>query len=108
MLDEQHDHFGEDLLLSEEEISQIRTFARAHAADARENEHAARIADSVPLAERPTEITRLAWWSAIHADVSEAELAAPGVDGAADCAACHRDAATGAFEDSAMHIPSQE
>ncbi|MFZ5481468.1 MAG: cytochrome b/b6 domain-containing protein, partial [Myxococcota bacterium] len=91
MMDEQADHFGEDLMLDGPTTEAVKRFLFTASADSGLGEHAWRVARSTPGDASPQRITELPWWEAVHADVV--------VDEPLRCDACHGDAEAGAFED---------
>jgi len=106
MLDEQGDHFGEDLVLDADTVATLRAFALANAAEAGATETAVRALRSTPADRAPQRITETAWWQTAHADIPPAAFETEPVRQAARCDACHRDARDGTFLDGAMAVPS--
>lgn len=86
-------HFGEDASLSPEATKQIEDYLVAHAADA-----GGRSWRGLDPANPPLRITDLAWFKREHSrEVSARAKAKAG--SMSNCAACHRGAAQGYFED---------
>lgn len=96
-------HFGEDLGLGPAEISTLLVYARAHAAEAHATEAAWKVDRSLAAADAPLRISETSYWVRKHREIRTWNTAM--VHGKSDCAACHRDAATGLFEDQAIHRP---
>lgn len=105
MLDEQADHFGEDLFLAPETVAVLRRYAAANSAEVVEREAAWRTLQSLPAGEAPLRVTDTPYWRRVHRGIDEAVWQRPAVNGKFNCAACHRDAEQGGFMNGAMHIP---
>lgn len=105
LLEQQTDHFGEDLALDPETLAAIRAFLTHNAAETRLTEPAWKIGASIPVGETPLRITETPYWKRKHQDISEQVWHRPRVGGKANCGACHLDAEQGTFEDAAMRLP---
>ena len=105
MMDEQADHFGEDLSLDEATLAQITQFLTANAAETKLTEAAHEIARTVPPDESPQRITETAYWKHEHEDIEEVYWKSSKVKNKINCDACHLDAKFGTFEDSDMRLP---
>lgn len=88
-------HFGTDASLDAQTTRQIGAWLQAHSA-AR-----ARMAQA-PAQDR---ITRSAWFERKHRAIDAAVWPIDSVKSAANCAACHTDAARGDFDDDRLRIP---
>jgi cytochrome b len=106
LMTEQDTHFGTDLALAPATANRVRAFLVANAAEHSRTEAAFKINRSVPAGSTPLRITATPYWISKHASIDAEVWARPSVKGKANCAACHVDAEAGAFEDSAMRIPS--
>lgn len=106
MMDEQGDHFGEDLALDAATLREVREFLLANAAESLLTESAWKILRTTPAAEAPLSITETPYWQRKHREIPEAVWNRPDVQGKGNCAACHLDANEGTFEDGAMRVPS--
>ena len=100
------DHFGEDASMSEKAAKEISAYLDANAAETADTEPANRFREIAEDA--PTRITKTRFWIRTHNHVSEAVFASPAVKTAANCAACHRDALSGRFDDQAIDIPTAQ
>lgn len=90
------DHFGENAQLGDAVAADISTYLMANAADAngKKNRLMRRIKDT----DTPLRITETPWWVRAHnGEVSEAAFQRVGSK--ANCAACHRAAEKGYYED---------
>lgn len=105
LMQEQGDHFGDDLALDAETTAAIVAFLRANASERELTEAAWKINASTPPGETPLRITETRYWRAVHRRIAEAAFDTEAVRGRHDCGACHLDAALGTFEDAAMRIP---
>lgn len=100
------DHFGEDARLPEPERAAVEAFLAAHAAETADSKPAnlfRRVSDA-----EPGRISATPAWRRIHDDLPEALFTAKPIGSRANCAACHRDAATGWFTPTRIRIPTSE
>ena len=102
--DLQH-HFGADASLSADQAAQIRAYLAAQSADHWDTLPSHLL--GVPAPEGSRRITDTPGWRRSHRRIADATFAASPVDGRSDCAACHADAATGAFRPQEIAIPRQ-
>lgn len=93
------DHFGDDASLSPPTVAHIERYLVERAADAGGARYASRLLRGVTEAQTPLRITTLPRWEREHREVTRAEWADPKVGSKANCAACHRDAERGYFDD---------
>ncbi|MFO7593429.1 MAG: cytochrome b/b6 domain-containing protein [Pseudomonadota bacterium] len=105
MLDEQSEHFGEDLFLAPKTVSTLRDYASFNSAGQIEREAGWRTLRSLPADETPLRITDTPYWKRVHRDIDAAVWRQPSVNGKFNCAACHRDAKSGGFMNGAMRLP---
>lgn len=105
MFAQQQDHFGEPLGLDGATVDTLLGFATANSAEQGASEAAVRIAATTEALPESLRITGLAYWRMQHADIDDAVWKTAPVHGKSDCGACHYDAGSGTFEDSAMRIP---
>ena len=97
------DHFGEDASLDAETTTKIRAWLVANSAE----RYDTRAANSfrTPDAAEPLRITATARWKRIHGEIPAEALRRKDIGGAANCGACHGDAATGLFAPQMISIP---
>ena len=88
-------HYGSDASLDAVTQKQIDTWLQTYGGQGK------RAREQPPL-ER---ITRSAWFERKHREVSAATYKRASIKSPANCAACHRDAAQGDFEDDRVRIP---
>ncbi len=105
MLDQQHDHFGEDLFLAPETVTALRNYASANSAEPVQREASWRTLHSIDAGETPLRITDTPYWKKVHREIDAAVWKRPSVNGKFNCAACHRDAKQGGFMNGAMRLP---
>ena len=105
MMEQQAEHFGDDLAYDEETISEITEFLVTNAAESGLTEAAHKIKRSVPAGETPLGITATQYWKRKHEEINEKYWKASSVKSKANCTACHLDAKSGWFEDSNMRLP---
>jgi hypothetical protein len=91
-------HFGENATLDDAKKKEIADWLVANAGDARGvNGHYLR---GLSAGQTPLRISETPYWIKEHRkEVSEADYAKPSVKSKANCAACHKDAAKGNFDD---------
>ncbi len=90
------DHFGENAMLDEESRAAIEAYLAGNAADA--EGRSSGLLRGVSPGETPLRISELPWFVAEHrGEVSARQLEKAG--SMANCAACHRGADRGVFED---------
>ena len=105
MLDEQGDHFGEDLFLEPKTVVLLREYASANSAEQVQREASWRTLQSLAAGEVPLRITDTPYWKEVHRDIDESQWMRPSVNGKFNCAACHLDARQGGFMNGAMRLP---
>lgn len=88
-------HFGSDASLDGPVAREISDWLGAHAGSGKR------------AAERPPNdrITRAAWFTRKHREVATATWSRPAIRSSGNCAACHRGAAQGDFDEHAVTIP---
>jgi len=107
MMDEQNDHFEEELDLDEETVAEITDFLLANSSDSGLNEVAHKIRQSIPANESPLRITETSYWKGKHdeEEIDKRYWKSKKVQSKFNCGACHKDAKEGWFEDSNMALP---
>lgn len=105
LLQQQHQHFAEDLYLEPETIQQLTDFAVANSAEKRITEFSRKIMDRMKPSETPLRITETRYWKHKHDEVSSQVWQQTNINGKGQCDSCHSDARQGWFEDSRMSIP---
>ena len=88
-------HYGSDASLDEPTTLAIASWLQAHAASGRR-------AQEQPADDR---ITRSSWFVREHDEVPTAAWSRASVKSAANCAACHKQAAEGQFNERDIHSP---
>lgn len=101
----QGDHFGEDLALDEADVALLLDYARANSAERVEREVSWRTLRSIPVDAVPLRITETPYWKRAHREIPGEIWKSEKVNGAFNCAACHRDAEQGGFMNGAMRLP---
>lgn len=97
------DHFGEDASLEEPLRSDLEAWLVASASEHWDTESANRL--RLVAAEDPLRITATPFWVRKHNDVDAAAFRSKAVGGKGNCLACHKDAASGRFDDAMIGIP---
>lgn len=98
-------HFGEDASLPAPVLAEIGGFLAAHAAEAWDTEIGIRY--RAASASEPQRITASPAWLRKHASLPDAWFARKSVGSKGNCSACHRDAASGRFDDSKISVPKE-
>jgi cytochrome b len=105
LLDQQGDHFGEDLFLEAKTVAALREYASGNSAEQVPREVSWRTLRSLSADESPLRITDTPYWHQVHRDIDPAVWKRPSVNGKFNCAACHQDARQGGFMNGAMRLP---
>jgi len=105
MLQNQHDHFGDDLDLDEESINELVLFALENSAEKLLIEPSWRILTTTPNDQAPLRITETVYWKSKHDRIEQRFWDDEKVENKGNCAACHFDAKAGTYEDAAMRMP---
>ncbi len=98
-------HFGENASLDPATQADILRFLEANAADSGNSRTGSRVMRSMGAREAPLRITETRWFVRKHDEVSRATWARKSVGSAANCAACHRQAEKGVFDEDTVRIP---
>lgn len=105
LLTEQDRHFGADLALDAPVRAALQAFLVDNAAERLATEAAFKINRSIKPEATPLRITETPYWIGKHRGIAETDWRLPRVNSRINCAACHRDAEAGTFEDAAMRVP---
>jgi hypothetical protein len=98
-------HFGENASLDPATQADILRFLEANAADAGTSSMGRRVMQGMNANEAPLRITETRWFVRKHDEVSRATWARKSIGSAANCAACHRQAEQGVFDEDTVRIP---
>jgi cytochrome b len=99
------DHFGENASLPAETVATLEAYVTANAAGNFDTLPANVFRRVSPDA--PYQITATPFWKRRHAEIDDAVFRSPAVGARGNCAACHRDAATGIFDPRRISIPKE-
>ncbi len=105
MMQDQHDHFDDDLDLDDEVVTELLGFMRNNSAEKLRIEPSWRILRTLPLDQTPLRITETGYWKSKHDQIEQRYWDSDKVKSKGNCAACHYDAKAGTFEDAAMRMP---
>lgn len=97
------DHFGEDASLEPAVVKEITIWLAANAAETWDTEAANRFRRVNPT--EPFKITATRYWTHKHAGLPPTLFSRKEIGSRSNCAACHRDAETGRFDDQFIDIP---
>ncbi len=98
------DHFGEDATVGKKTEKEILAFLKANSAEFFDTEAAVRLGRAKT---KDLRISSASWWKMRHRNIPQKVFASAEVGSPANCNACHRDAATGRFDDANIHIPEK-
>lgn len=96
-------HFGEDASLAPETARRVEAWLTANAAETWDTEAANRLRQV--SAGHPASITATPFWKSRHDHLPDHLFQRRRVAARTNCPACHRDAATGRFDDQRIDIP---
>lgn len=100
-------HFGENASLDPATQADILRFLEANAADSGISRMGSRVMQSTGASAAPLRITETRWFVHKHDEVSQATWSRKSIGSAANCAACHRQAEQGVFDEDTVRIPKQ-
>ena len=98
-------HFGENASLDPATRADILHFLEAHAADSGSSRAGSKVMQRMDAKAAPLRITETAWFVRKHDEVPRTAWTRKSVGSAANCAACHRQAEQGTFDDDTVRIP---
>jgi hypothetical protein len=98
-------HFGENASLDPATQADILRYLEANAADAGTSQAGRRVMRRMAANEAPLRITESRWFVRKHDEVSRATWSRKSIGSAANCAACHRQAEQGVFDEDTVRIP---
>jgi hypothetical protein len=98
-------HFGENASLDPATQADILRFLEANAADSGRSRMGDKVMRRMGANEAPLRITETRWFVKKHDEVPRATWARKSVGSAANCAACHRQAEKGVFDEDTVRIP---
>ncbi len=107
MLEQQEDHFDDDLFLEDDTIDELLIYAKANSADLEQTEAAWRMNSNIPANETPLRISEVSYWKRKHEEIDDEIWKRNEIKSKANCGACHLDAKQGTFEDADMRIPGE-
>jgi len=105
LMEEQSDHFGDDLALDSDVAAEVTDFLMKNSSDLGETEAANKMSRSIPQDQAPISITGTRYWKKKHEEIGDEYWKSKKVGSKTNCAACHLDAKEGWFEDSNMRLP---
>jgi len=98
-------HFGENASLDPATQADILRFLEANAADSGTSRMGDKVMQRMDRNTAPLRITETRWFVKKHDEVPRATWARKSVGSAANCAACHRQAEKGVFDEDTVRIP---
>jgi mono/diheme cytochrome c family protein len=104
ILNNANDHFGTELTLDETEKAHVSAYLSANAADRNGGKIGKKIMRYLD-SHAPERISTLPYIQRKHRKIAPAVFSQPAVGGLQNCAACHRDAEKGDFDDDRAIIP---
>ncbi|MDT3707036.1 MAG: diheme cytochrome c [Thiobacillus sp.] len=97
-------HFGEDASLDPATEADILKFLEANAADSGDSKMGSRVM-RMDKNTAPLRITETRWFVRKHDEVPRATWSRKSIGSPANCAACHREAEQGNYDEDAIRIP---
>lgn len=97
-------HFGEDATIDEMARQEIEAYLTGHAAEKSREEASIKFVRSIGTAS-PDRITDIPYWKEKHRRINQAIYRRTSIKSRINCAACHRLAEYGSFEDGDIRIP---
>lgn len=104
ILDQLEDHFGQSFELDQEAQKAVLAYLETNAAERSTSKRAVRIMRSVG-SNTPVRITEVPYIKGKHRKVSASVLHRPSIGSLSNCAACHRRAEEGNYDDDFVVIP---
>jgi len=98
-------HFGENASLDPATQADILRFLEANAADSGRSRMGDKVMQRMDKNATPLRITETRWFVKKHDEVPRAIWTRKSVGSAANCAACHRQAEKGVFDEDTVRIP---
>ena len=98
-------HFGENASLDPATQADILRFLEANAADSGRSRIGDKVMQRMDTNAAPLRITDTRWFVKKHDEVPRATWTRKSVGSAANCAACHRQAEKGVFDENTVRIP---
>ena len=98
-------HFGENASLDPATQADILRFLEANAADSGRSRMGDKVMQRMDPKATPLRITETTWFVKKHDEVPRTSWTRKSVGSAANCAACHRQAEKGVFDEDTVRIP---
>ena len=98
-------HFGENASLDPATQADILRFLEANAADSGRSRMGDKVMQRMDPKAMPLRITETIWFVKKHDEVPRTSWTRKSVGSAANCAACHRQAEKGVFDEDTVRIP---
>ncbi|MBT4687662.1 MAG: cytochrome C, partial [Rhodospirillaceae bacterium] len=103
IIDGLENHYGEDASLDVETTALIRAYLAENHAGTFDTE----VAHSVGRIETPSfRMTDTVYWKKRHREIGPSVFRLKAIGSKVNCHACHKDAASGRFDDVKIHLPS--
>ncbi|MBE9528824.1 MAG: cytochrome b/b6 domain-containing protein [Proteobacteria bacterium] len=99
------EHFGDDASLEPDEVEEILKFLVANSAERSTTEASQKILWTMEESSPLLRITRMPYWLKKHSKIKDEVYGRSSVTSPSNCAACHRDAAVGRFDDTQIVVP---
>jgi hypothetical protein len=99
------EHFGDNAEVDAQTNAHLLALLEAHAADSGYSRLGAKVMRRARSGEAPLRITETAWFVGKHDEVPAATWKRAAVGSPANCAACHREADRGIFDEHSVRIP---
>ncbi|MCB1888777.1 MAG: hypothetical protein KDH20_14310 [Rhodocyclaceae bacterium] len=99
------EHFGARVALAQEERREVLAWLEAGAADAAVDGLGVAVMGRMARTDRPSRVTETRWFRHRHVNIPRATWSRDAVASPANCAACHREAGKGIFDERSVRVP---
>ncbi|WP_276881918.1 diheme cytochrome c [Campylobacter cuniculorum] len=106
MMDNLSNHYGTDASLDEESVRSLKEYLQAHSSENSNSKRSRKITASLEPNVLYTSITQIPYLQKKHRKIEKNLIMQKEVKSLARCAACHKDADKGIFDDKTVNIPN--
>ncbi len=100
-------HFGQNAELDPADAAALSAWLQANAAEAGTHRRSAKLLRSVREGPPPLRVSEVPYISRKHDEVKRSVWKRPSIGSRANCAACHREAEKGTFDEDTVKIPKE-
>lgn len=106
MMDNLANHYGADASLENEQVTSLKEYLRANSSETSNTKRSRKINASLEPNTLYTSLTQIPYLQKKHRKIDKYLIEQKEVKSLARCAACHRDAEKGIFDDKTVNIPN--